>query len=100
MCIHIWLWKNEFVDTKNVVGNFFKEKGKHQELTYFDNDEDKNVIVNRDGNLENVDPRNIYYMTESDAKDFYSDVLKNPYLMENHHSMILMMYLLLKKWTI
>ena len=76
-CVSIYDYeKNEFVDTKNVVGNFFKEKGKHQELTYFDNDEDKNIIVNRDGNLENVDPRNIYYMTESDSKDFYNDVLK------------------------
>lgn len=74
-CVSIYDYETKgFVDTKEMTGKFFKSLGKHQELTYFDTDSEKDIIVNRDGNLSNVDPRNIYFMSKNDSEEFYHDM--------------------------
>lgn len=57
-----WKW------THRVVGEFFREKGKHQEFTYLEEyiTSVKNVIHHKDKNRYNNDPRNLVYMTKQD----------------------------------
>lgn len=57
-----WKW------THRVVGEFFREKRKHQEFTYLEEyiTSVKNVIHHKDKNRFNNDPRNLVYMAKQD----------------------------------
>ena len=59
---------NEWIWTHKMVGGFFKDKKKHQEFTYLEENchEPKTTIHYKDGNTLNNDPRNIGYMGEDD----------------------------------
>ena len=57
-----WVW------THRMVGEFFRDIGKHQEFTYLKENIGavKNVIHHRDYNRFNNDPRNLSYMNKQD----------------------------------
>ena len=57
-----WKW------THRLVGEFFRNKDKHQEFTYLEEyiTVPKNVIHHKDKNRFNNDPRNLAYMTKKD----------------------------------
>jgi len=62
-----WRW------THDMVGNFFKIRGKHQEFTYSVHNlsKQKNVIHHRDFNVFNNDPRNLEYMNDKDYIEYH-----------------------------
>ena len=77
-----WKW------THRVVGEFFRNMGKHQEFTYLpeNTNKPKAVIHHRDSNRYNNDPRNLTYMNREDhilyhasqKKDFW-DTMTDEY---------------------
>lgn len=77
-----WKW------THRVVGEFFRNMGKHQEFTYLpeNTNKPKAVIHHRDSNRYNNDPRNLTYMNREDhilyhasqKKDFW-DTMTDAY---------------------
>jgi hypothetical protein len=76
--------KKEWVWTHRMVGDFFRELGKHQEFTYLPENVTsvKNVIHHRNYDRFNNDPRNLTYMNKQDhilyhasmKKDFWENI--------------------------
>ena len=72
-----------YIDTKNMVGLYFKELSKHQEFTYDITDiEPKETILHRDFNISNNDPRNLWFMSKDD-KELYDSAQQNQYYGNN-----------------
>jgi post-segregation antitoxin (ccd killing protein) len=59
---------NQWALTHSIVGEFFRERNKHQEFTYLEENigKLKTSIHHRDANGANNDPRNLTYMNEQD----------------------------------
>lgn len=76
--------RKEWVWTHRMVGDFFRELGKHQEFTYLPENVTsvKNVIHHRNYDRFNNDPRNLTYMNKQDhilyhasmKKDFWENI--------------------------
>ena len=68
-----WKW------THRIVGEFFREKGKHQEFTYLEENVLKNkaMIHHKDSNRYNNDPRNLTYMNKEDHILFHASQKKD-----------------------
>jgi len=66
---------NEYKYTHRVVGEFFKDKQKHQEFTYLEENLNsvKNVVHHKDFNRYNNDPRNLQWMNKDDHFKFHSE---------------------------
>ena len=89
-------WKK----TKDVVGNYFKEINKHQVFHYKEEyiKESKDVIIHKDKNESNNDPRNIQFMNKDDFEQFstnegYSSVLKDSQNISGSTSVLRIEYL-------
>jgi len=76
--------KKEWVWTHRMIGEFFRDLGKHQEFTYLPENVTsvKNVIHHRNYDRFNNDPRNLTYMNKQDhilyhasmKKDFWENI--------------------------
>ena len=66
---------NEYVFAHRMVGNFFRNIGKHREFTYLPENKGawKSVVHHGDFNRYNNDPRNLQWMNKDDHCRFHQD---------------------------
>ena len=71
--------KKDWVWTHRAVGEFFRNKNKHQEFTYLNEyrNAEKSVIHHKDYDRFNNDPKNLQYMNKKDHILYHSEQVAN-----------------------